>query len=145
MLRISKLTDYAMLIMSQMAKEPHTILSATFLAEVLHLSAPTVSKILKMLNEASLVSSVRGAEGGYFLARPAKDITVADVVAAMEGKIAMTECCERTNLCGLDSLCSMRANWQKINQMIQALLSRFTILDMAGSISIFKIESGVSR
>jgi FeS assembly SUF system regulator len=131
MLQIGKLTDYAMLIMGQMAKEPNTILSATLLAETLHLTAPTVSKILKLLCEAGLVSSVRGTDGGYYLARPAKNITVADVVAAMEGEIAMTECCERTNFCAIDSLCAMRENWQKINKMVQALLARFTILDMA--------------
>ena len=56
MLRIGKLTDYAMLILSQMAKDPHSILSATFLAEALHLSVPTVSKILKMLSDASLLT-----------------------------------------------------------------------------------------
>jgi len=137
MVRIGKLTDYAMLLMSQMAKEPNAILSATFLAETLHLNAPTVSKILKMLGEANLVCSVRGAEGGYHLAHPAQDITVADVVAAMEGKIAMTECCEKTNLCAIDAYCTMRENWQKINKMIQALLAKFTILDMAGPISIY--------
>jgi FeS assembly SUF system regulator len=134
MLRIGKLTDYAMLLMSQMAKEPHAILSASFLAETLHLTVPTVSKILKMLGEANLVNSVRGAEGGYHLARSPKEITVADVVSAMEGNIAMTECCEKINLCVIDSFCTMRENWQKINTMVHTLLTRFTILDMAGHI-----------
>ncbi len=136
MLRIGKLTDYAMLIMSQMAKQPYAVMSATLLAEKLHLTTPTVSKILKILCEASLVSSVRGADGGYHLARAANEITVADVVAAMEGKIAMTECCDRTNLCVIDSLCTMRENWQKINKIVHSLLARFTILDMAEPISI---------
>ena len=130
MLRIGKLTDYAMLILSQMAREPDLVLSATSLAEVLHLSAPTVSKILKMLSDAKLVSSVRGAEGGYHLARPPASITVVDIISAMEGELAMMECCESTTLCAIDSVCTLRENWRKINKVIHTLLTKFTILDM---------------
>ncbi len=74
MLKIGKMTDYAMLVLSTMAKNPDSVLSAASLADMLNLSVPTVSKILKILGEAGLVSSVRGAEGGYHLGRPAKDI-----------------------------------------------------------------------
>lgn len=130
MLRLGKLTDYAMLILSWMAKEPQAILSAASIAEALYLPMPTVSKILKILSEAKLVSSVRGAEGGYHLARVATEITVADVIAAMEGDLAMTECCESVNLCAIKSSCVMKANWQQINKMIHSLLSKLTIIDM---------------
>lgn len=130
MLRLGKLTDYAILIMSQMAKQTGITMSAATLAEQLHLGTPTVSKILKMLSDAHLVYSVRGAEGGYHLARAPLNISVADVVLAMESGLALTECCESTNLCALESMCTMRENWRKINTMIQSLLSRLTILDM---------------
>lgn len=136
MLRIGKLTDYAMLILSQMAKDPHSVMSAAFLAETVHLSAPTVSKILKMLSDGQLVTSVRGADGGYRLAMPAQQITVADVIEAMEGDLAMTECCENQGLCAIDSVCGMRENWRKINAMVRALLAKFTILDMTGPLFI---------
>lgn len=136
MLRIGKLTDYALLIMSHMAKEPDVILSASSLADALHLASPTVSKILKMLSEADLVSSVRGAEGGYHLARPAIEITVADIIAAMEGELAMTECCDKSSLCAIDSMCTMRENWKKINMMVQALLAKFTLMDMLEPLSL---------
>ena len=132
MLRIGKLTDYAMLIMSYMAKEPHSLISASALAEALHLSPPTVSKILKMLADASMVTSTRGTDGGYLLAKPAAEITVADVIAAMEGDLAMTECCESVGLCMIDSMCALRENWRKINGMVHAMLSKVTILDMMG-------------
>lgn len=145
MLRIGKLTDYAMLLLSQMAKEPHAILSASFLAETLHLTVPTVSKILKMLSDANLVNSVRGADGGYHLARPAHEITVADVVSAMEGKIAMTECCERANLCLIDSFCTLRENWKKINTMVHTLLTKFTILDMGSSLPGYHFSEDQER
>lgn len=138
MLRIGKLTDYAMLIMSQMAKTPDAILSASLLAEILHLSPPTVSKILKILSDATLVNSVRGAEGGYHLARSAATISVADVITAMEGNLAMTECCESMSCCAITSICTLRENWQKINKMVHSLLSKLTILDMLEPISAAK-------
>lgn len=136
MLRIGKLTDYALLIMSQMAKDPNAVVSATCMAEALHLTPPTVSKILKILSDAGLVSSVRGAEGGYHLARVASSITVADIIAAMEGELAMTECCDNANGCAIDSSCTLRENWKKINKMVQALLGRFTIVDMLEPLSL---------
>lgn len=130
MLRISKLTDYAMLILSQMAKAQSLIMSATLLAEVLHLSVPTVSKILKILADSNLVTSIRGADGGYRLARPAIEITLVDIISAMEGDVAMTECCESKGHCAINSQCGVRENWRKINKMVHALLAGFTILDM---------------
>jgi len=142
MLRISKLTDYAMLILSQMAKAQNLIMSATLLAEVLHLSVPTVSKILKILADASLVTSIRGADGGYRLSRSATEITLADVISAMEGDVAMTECCESKSLCAIDSQCGVRENWRKINKLIHALLAGFTILDMTEPLSV---DCGIQR
>lgn len=130
MLRISKLTDYALLILSEMARQPDMLMSAKALADSLHLNTPTVSKILKILCDAGLVKSVRGAEGGYRLARHAAEITVADVITSMEGELAMTACCESTNLCSIGSMCTLQENWQKINKMVHTLLAKLTILDM---------------
>lgn len=136
MLRIGKLTDYAMIILGEMAKQPASVLSATALADMLHLTPPTVSKVLKILSDANLVSSMRGAEGGYRIAKPAASITVAEVIAAMEGAIAMTECCEDTSLCAIDNMCSMRENWRQINGMVRDLLGQFSIVDMMSPLSL---------
>lgn len=136
MLRIGKLTDYAMLILSEMAKNPESLISATALAEVLTLSTPTVSKVLKILAEANLVTSVRGAVGGYKLSRAAADISVVEVIEAMEGNLAMTECCESANLCSLGTMCNMQDNWLKINLLIKSILARFSIVDMVGPLSL---------
>lgn len=129
MLRIGKLTDYALLILGHMAHHAG-LLSASAIAEVLHLGAPTVSKILKMLSEADLVSSVRGADGGYQLTKSAAQISVAEVITAMEGAVAMTECCENSRLCTIDPLCSMKENWLKINKKVHNMLSNISIIDM---------------
>ncbi|HTM63193.1 MAG TPA: SUF system Fe-S cluster assembly regulator [Gammaproteobacteria bacterium] len=142
MLKIGKMTDYAMLILSQMAKEPDAVMSATLLADTLRLSAPTVSKILKILGDAELVTSVRGAVGGYKLGKPAVQISVADVIAAMEGDLAMTECCETVNACSLGAGCAMRDNWFKINGLIKSLLSKLSILDMVGPLSLEGLLNG---
>ena len=142
MLKIGKMTDYAMLILSQMAREPDTVMSAATLAETLQLSGPTVSKILKILGDSSLVMSIRGADGGYHLGKQAANISVSDVIAAMEGDLTMTECCETTNLCSLGSMCAMQDNWLKINGLIKSLLSRISILDMVGPISLEGLLNG---
>ena len=135
MLRISKLTDYAMLIMSQMAKAPDAILSAKELAYALHLSAATVSKILKILADADLVKSIRGALGGYQLSRPSDAISVADIIAAMEGNVALTECCQKINQCNINSICTMKDNWRKINELVSTYLGTVTITDMLKPLS----------
>jgi len=135
MLRIGKMTDYAILVVSQMAKTPNLILSAKTLAESLHLTTPTVSKILKMLADVELVTSVRGAEGGYLLSRSAETITVVDIINAMEGGLAMTECCEQQSSCVLLSMCTLRDNWKKINHKVGSMLARLTIQDMLQPLS----------
>lgn len=140
MLRIGKLTDYALLIMSEIAKAPESVSSTTWLSDTLGLPVPTVSKVLKMLLDAQLVSSFRGAEGGYRLAKAAQAISVADIIGAMEGELAMTECCERANLCSLDTRCTMRENWKKINKMVYAVLAGFSIGDMLQPLPVINQE-----
>lgn len=142
MLRIGKLTDYAMLILSALAAEPDAIKSATTLAETLFLPATTVSKILKMLSDAGLVSSMRGAEGGYRLQKSAADIDVASVIAVMEGDIVMTECCEKVVLCTLQSQCGMKENWLKINSVVHALLSKISLQQMMSPLSLQDTNHG---
>lgn len=132
MLRISKLADYATLIMSRLAQNAETLSSASQLAKILGLSLPVVSKILKILCQAGLLTSVRGADGGYRLARPAQEITLAAVVSAIEGDFAVTECCSLRGSCVLDSTCATKNNWKVINGVISSALEKVTIQDMAG-------------
>jgi FeS assembly SUF system regulator len=130
MLRISKLTDYATVIMSYLALTPKDVVSAAQIARAVHVSLPTVSKILKILCDGELVISFRGTGGGYQLARPTEKITVAEVVTAIEGKLAMTECCLSEKLCAIDSLCSIKENWKVINKIILTALAGLTLQDM---------------
>lgn len=130
MLRISKLADYGTVIMNCLAKEPGKLLSANEIAKKVHLAATTASKILKILVAANLVVSLRGAGGGYRLARDPALITVADVITALDGKPALTECNILQRTCSQDAVCSIRDNWRLINSVIMTALQSLTLEDM---------------
>ena len=130
MLRISKLADYATLIMHTLALESARTFSATEIAKHAHITVTTASKTLKMLLEAGLVTSVRGAGGGYRLVRAADRITLAEVITAIDGQPALTECNLSNKLCAQDSVCALRNNWRLINQVIITALQSVTVADM---------------
>ena len=130
MLRVSKLTDYATVVMTVLADEPVEVFSAQALAERAHLELPTVSKLLKQLAQAGLVESFRGVNGGYRLAREPARISIADIVIAMEGPIGMTECSAQAGSCDHESHCGVRVNWQRINQAIAGALAGVSLADM---------------
>jgi len=130
MLRVSKLTDYATVIMTVLADTANGVVSAQDVAARARLELPTVSKLLKQLAHASLVESFRGVNGGYRLAREPARITIAEIVTAMEGPIGMTECSAHAGLCDHESHCGVRVNWQRINQAIARALANVTLADM---------------
>jgi len=130
MLRVTKLTDYAALVLTVMAADPERVLNAGELAERAHLETPTVAKVLKPLAQAGLVAGFRGASGGYRLALPAQQITLKTIVEAMEGPLGMTECSAHAGQCGLESHCAARANWRRINDVVAEALSQVTLAQM---------------
>ena len=130
MLRVTKLTDYATVVLTVLAVRPGGVLSATDLAETAGLEPPTVSKLLKPLAQAGLVTSVRGAHGGYRLNRSATEITLIEIVEAMEGPLAMTECSQHDSQCGLADQCGVRANWRLINDVVGDALRGVTLAQM---------------
>ncbi len=130
MLRLSKLTDYATVILSYMASDNMTLHAAIEIAEATHIALPTVSKILKLLIKANVVTSVRGAKGGYILARAPQHISVATVITALEGPIAITECSSTEHHCDQALACKIRSNWGLINQTIYNALEAITLADM---------------
>lgn len=131
MFRISKLTDYATLVMTTMAQATDIVYSAQQLAETNHLEAPTASKVLKLLSQAGLVESFRGAHGGYRLARRPMEINVAEIIRAIEGSIGITECVAEPGACGQEAVCHLRSNWRRIGSAIEAALGDLTLADMA--------------
>ena len=130
MLRVTKLTDYATVVLTVLAASPAEVLSATEIADRAGLEATTVSKVLKPLAQASLVDGFRGAHGGYRLARPASEVRLIEVIEAMEGPLAVTECSVHDGQCGIESSCGMRRNWRRINDVIAQSLRGITLQDM---------------
>jgi FeS assembly SUF system regulator len=130
MLRVTKLTDYATVVLTVLASEPDAVLSAAGLAERAGLEMPTVAKVLKPLAQAGLVEGFRGASGGYRLARDASEMTLVDIVEAMEGPLGMTECSVHAGACGIESSCGVRANWHRINDVVADALRNVTLSQM---------------
>jgi FeS assembly SUF system regulator len=131
MLKLGKLADYGTMIVTVLAADPARLYSAHDLAARTHVAAPTVSKLLKQLTRGGLVESLRGAHGGYKLARPAAAITVADVIAVIDGPIGLTECSVHKGDCAVESTCGVRGNWRLINTAIHQALKSVSLADMA--------------
>jgi FeS assembly SUF system regulator len=132
MLRMSKLADYGTVFMSVMAREPDAVHSASSIATATGVATPTVSKVLKVLARGGVVQSQRGINGGYLLPRSPERITLAEVIAAVDGPIGVTECTTLPGLCVHEAACAVRANWQKVNRLIYEALQQVTLADMAG-------------
>ena len=132
MLKLSKLADYGIVVMTYLAHEPAQVRAANEVATSTRVALPTVSKVLKLLSHGRLVVSVRGAKGGYRLARSPGAISIAEVIHALEGPLAMTECTSAVGACTQEPYCAVRGNWQRINETIYHALARVTLADMVG-------------
>ncbi len=130
MLRLSKQADYATLLMSRMAQQPDLIRNVAELAGDTRVSAPMVSKTLKLLARHGLIESVRGAAGGYRLARLPASISIADIIDAVEGPIAVTECSAHDGMCSLQAHCQVRPHWQIINASIIKSLQNLSLAEL---------------
>jgi FeS assembly SUF system regulator len=132
MIRLTRQTDYGFVLLTRMAGDrPQTSHNSRELSAETRLPAPMVSKILKALVRAGVLVSQRGVKGGYHLARPAEETSVAAIINALEGPIAMTECSPGTGACAHESFCAVRTNWQLINQAVTIALESLTLADMA--------------
>lgn len=131
MIRLSRLADYGVVLMTRMAQAPAAVHTAVDLAEATGLPVPTVSKVLATLCRSGALHSVRGARGGYSLAAPATEITVARIISAIDGPIALTQCIEDgPGSCGVESLCLTRRGWRLINQAVSSALESVTLADI---------------
>jgi len=147
MLRISKLTDYATVVMSFMARRPVDTYSAARISERLEIGQPTVSKILKLLAHGNLLSAQRGVNGGYSLARAPEKISVAEIIDAIEGiPLGLTECSSVPGICSQEAGCAIRGNWQKISLAIRHALEGVTLADLvlpqviSGPVPMFRVD-----
>jgi FeS assembly SUF system regulator len=131
MIRISKQTDYGIVLLTQMATRADHQYNAPDLAAEARLPLPMVSKILKLLTREGVLASHRGVKGGYSLARHPEAISMAEIIAALEGPVAITECVDEEGDCAHERLCPVRSNWHRINEAVLAALQGITLAEMA--------------
>ena len=132
MIRLSRLTDYGIVLMAHLASgEAGTTHNAREVAAEAGLPLPVVSKILKALAREGLLESQRGAKGGYSLARAPDQITVPEMISALEGPIGLTECTQHPGACPQEASCHVREPWQRINQVVREALGRITLAQLA--------------
>ncbi len=136
MIRLSRMTDYAIAILSQMGEGHECLWTAPDLAGRTGLPQPTTSKILKKLTKSGILGASRGAGGGYRLIRDKASISVATVIEAMDGPIAITDCTTGSiSPCGIDRICPMSGGWNRINQAIKQALETVSIAELSAGIS----------
>lgn len=126
------MADYGVILMVQLARTPELVTTAAELTDSTALPGPTVSKLLKQLSRAGLLDSQRGTHGGYLLSRRIDEISVADIVSALEGPIALTECMTAEGaVCEIEALCPTQTNWRKINNALVEALDSVSLAEMA--------------
>ncbi len=144
MFKLSKLTDYAVVVLVRLSRD-ECVQTAPYIATATSIPEPTVAKVLTTLAGRGLVVSQRGARGGYRLARPLGAIPVADVIAAIDGPIALTACVEGGS-CESQRLCPMHGRWDPVNAAIEAALGSITLADMDRAIPLaFMPRAAVPR
>lgn len=140
-MRINKLTDYGIVILTTLAREFGRGLSAREISKITEIPLPTVGKVLKLLAKAGILISERGVHGGYRLQKPAREVNMAEVIAVFEGELALTECSEGKGVCFFEGHCSLRGNWRKINKVIFDALQKLSLQDMVQPISVATLDS----
>ncbi len=131
MLKLSKLSDYAIVVLSRLAAERGDVLTTATLASETGIPDPTVAKVLKLLSKQKIIMSVRGASGGYMMDRCPKDITVTELIIALEGPIAITSCADGGPTdCMIDNLCPLKGGWNKVNSAVKDALDKVALADL---------------
>jgi FeS assembly SUF system regulator len=130
MLRVTKLTDYGIVILTYFAAHRHNTYNARDISKMVLLPLPVVSKVLKLLSRAGLLVSKRGIKGGYDLAHSPEEITVTAIIQALEGPIAVMECTDANRDCDLETRCPVRTNWHLINHALQSAMGKITLAEM---------------
>ena len=131
MIKLSRLTDYGVVVMTQINQSVGAVTTAHDLASATGLPLPTVSKLLKKLSKNNLLQSHRGVHGGYSLDRPLEQITVTEFIEALDGPVALTACVDGAeDTCNVESLCPVRGGWDRVNRAIRSALEEVSLADL---------------
>ncbi len=131
MIKVSRLADYAVVVLVAFTRSDDALLSAAALADKTKLPEPTVAKVLKLLAKDNIVKSIRGAGGGYSLDKPIGNISIAEIVKAVDGPIAVTSCVDgATGSCDYEGCCAVKGRWNPVNVALHSALENVTLADM---------------
>ena len=131
MIKLSKLADYAVVIIAALDAQKEELVSSSVLSKESKLPEPTVAKVLKLLASAEIVVSIRGVKGGYKLTKPLDDIKISDVITSVDGPIALTACVETSEeCCDFAPQCAMHGRWNQVNKAINDALDMVTVGSM---------------
>jgi FeS assembly SUF system regulator len=144
MIILSKLADYGVIVATHMAVAPQRRENAATIAAAIRLPQATVAKLLKSLAHAGLVTATRGAAGGYRLARPAASISVAEVVAAIDGDIGLTQCSIHVDECAHTHYCPTRPHWAAINRAVGQALAAVTLDEMISPMAFVPLAAATT-
>ena len=146
MIRLSRLADYGVVLMTHIAQSDTRLHTAHAVAQATRIPEPTVGKILKTLSRVGLLDSQRGAGGGYSLAREPAAIRVTEIITSVDGPIALTSCLDSAGpACTLETFCPTRTNWHKINDAIRRALDDISLADMMNPFAAFSMTAGRDR
>lgn len=134
-LRISRMADYATLLLSAML-DSNQPLASKALSQTTHLPLPTVRKLMKLLTESGLVTSEQGSHGGYRLAHAPENISMSAIIAAIDGPLAMTDCAKPDQGCDYQRYCHVASHWMRISQRIDAMLQGISLLEMNQPVAV---------
>lgn len=134
MLKISKMADYAVVTLAALAADESAMMTSGKLSAKTGLPEPTVAKVLKLLSRDNIIESIRGVNGGYKMILATPDISLARIIAAVDGPVALTSCVEGNNNqpCSYESCCAVKGRWNAVNKAVQKTLSEITLADMTG-------------
>jgi len=145
-LRLSRMTDYAVVVLSQMARSGNVVFAAPDLADATGLPLPSVSKVLRLLSLGQLIESRRGAAGGYVLARAPADINVAQIIGALEGPVSLTACVDGAEgACKMETSCPLRGHWDVLNRAVRGALEQVSLAELAAAAPDFTGLPAVER
>lgn len=142
MIRLTNLADYAVVVMTTAARCPDARLSAAKVSDVTAIPAPTVAKLMGTLARAGLLVASRGVAGGFALAKPPAQISIAAIVEAVDGPIALTNCqAEDSHDCAIEGHCTVRGHWGPINRAVRAALDAVTLADLLRPATVQRLET----
>lgn len=143
MIKLSRLTDYGVVVMTQINQSTDEVTTAQDLAQATALPLPTVSKLLKTLAKTNLLTSHRGVHGGYSLSRPLDQISAAEFIEALDGPVALTACVDGAeDACNVESLCPVRGGWDRVNRAIRTALEEISLADLCMPMEFPELGAG---